>query len=281
MDLLTKANGPFSQLVNTISRVHPLWYMLIYIAAIPAFGLLYAFGAPHGFYAPYARYEPGGVSDAVQLASSLEGALQRSLGANADREFLIGNWKLDLRSLRVDEVKSNDGSEVSFRIRFSANGVGMLSGASQVGWSAVITVPERPTSAVLLGQNKLLTYRFPDVDFSGYASPFRESNAELFKLVFAEQEYAHERSAPALALISQEEMQFNRYLQGIKGDSSAVSGHTWRMIYVSAVVITTLGLGDIVPVSMEARFLIAAEAIFGIILAGFFLNALAYRASHR
>ncbi|TBZ35965.1 two pore domain potassium channel family protein [Rhizobium leguminosarum bv. viciae] len=53
------------------------------------------------------------------------------------------------------------------------------------------------------------------------------------------------------------------------------------MTYVSAVVITTLGLGDIVPISPMARTLVAAEAVIGILLAGLFLNALASQMSKR
>ena len=46
-----------------------------------------------------------------------------------------------------------------------------------------------------------------------------------------------------------------------------------RMFYFSCVCITTLGFGDIVPVSLTARMLIAIESILGIILIGYFLYA--------
>lgn len=48
----------------------------------------------------------------------------------------------------------------------------------------------------------------------------------------------------------------------------------WRMFYFSAVTITTLGYGDIVPISDHARMLVATESILGIILIGLFFNAL-------
>ena len=51
------------------------------------------------------------------------------------------------------------------------------------------------------------------------------------------------------------------------------------MFYLSAVVLTTLGLGHIVPMTAASRFFVALEAITGITLAGLFLNALAFRAS--
>ena len=47
-----------------------------------------------------------------------------------------------------------------------------------------------------------------------------------------------------------------------------------RMFYLSAVTITTLGFGDIVPVSDCARFMVATEVVIGVVLIGIFLNAL-------
>ncbi|HET7463449.1 MAG TPA: potassium channel family protein [Longimicrobium sp.] len=53
--------------------------------------------------------------------------------------------------------------------------------------------------------------------------------------------------------------------------------HTFgRMLYLSAVTLTTVGYGDIVPLTDTARIAVACEAIFGIVLVGLFLNALAY-----
>lgn len=195
-------------------------------------------------------------------------------------QFVIDDWKLDLDSLRVDDVDSADGTKMSFRVRFSANGTGKLEGARQLGWSIIASVPESPTSAKLY-RDSVVINRFPEVDFSKYISPFKDQNEKLFRIIFSQQIYGFDMSAPALALNDKEDLQFRRYLQAIKGDPSAASGHLWRMIYLSAVVITTLGLGDIVPITWQARTLVASEAIGGIVLAGFFLNALAFRASGR
>jgi hypothetical protein len=268
-----------AQLILVLSRIHPLVYLILYLTAMPVFALLYAFMAPHGFYAPYARYEPSAQEDRAQLASSLEAALQHSFSARSGQDFVIGNWKLDTSSLRVDDIKSSDGTQLSFRVRMSAVGIGEWEGARQFGWGIVVTVQERPTSAVFHGPNAIITYRFPDVDVSRYSGPFKEDSTRLFEVVFGQGEKEIGILAPALALNWQEESHLQRYLRGIKGDASSVSGHFSRMIYLSAVVITTLGLGDIIPITGRARVLVAAEAVTGIAFAGLFLNALAYRAS--
>jgi voltage-gated potassium channel Kch len=47
-----------------------------------------------------------------------------------------------------------------------------------------------------------------------------------------------------------------------------------RMLYFSAVTITTLGYGDIVPVTSTARGIVTIEIILGPLLFGLFLNSL-------
>src|SRR5689334_25270235 len=47
-----------------------------------------------------------------------------------------------------------------------------------------------------------------------------------------------------------------------------------RMLYFSAVTISTLGYGDIVPVSTRARVMVTLEVIWGPVLLGLFLNSL-------
>jgi hypothetical protein len=63
------------------------------------------------------------------------------------------------------------------------------------------------------------------------------------------------------------------------GVSTGVGRSPGRMLYLSVVVITTLGLGDIVPITDRARAILGVEAICGIVLAGLFLNAVAWRGS--
>lgn len=48
----------------------------------------------------------------------------------------------------------------------------------------------------------------------------------------------------------------------------------WHSLYFSIVTITTLGFGDIYPVTTCSRFLVSLETIGGVIFIGLFLNAL-------
>jgi Ion channel len=60
-----------------------------------------------------------------------------------------------------------------------------------------------------------------------------------------------------------------------EGDPKYAPGLLLRMWYFSATTVTTLGFGDITPVTSPARTIVGLEAISGVVLIGLFLNALA------
>lgn len=66
-----------------------------------------------------------------------------------------------------------------------------------------------------------------------------------------------------------------------RGTPAPASFGFGRYLYLSVVTITTLGFGDMVPVTDRARGLVAVEAIVGVVLAGLFLNALAVKIAER
>lgn len=64
--------------------------------------------------------------------------------------------------------------------------------------------------------------------------------------------------------------QYDKALQGKITDI----GKFGRMMYFSVTTITTLGYGDIVPLTAQTRFFVALESVLGIILIGLFLSSL-------
>ena len=82
----------------------------------------------------------------------------------------------------------------------------------------------------------------------------------------------------AIQLTSDEALALKMKLEELAGDPTKLTGSYLRMLYFSSIVITTVGFGDIVPISILSRSSVAIEAVVGVILAGLFLNAIAYRA---
>lgn len=71
------------------------------------------------------------------------------------------------------------------------------------------------------------------------------------------------------------------YSAVLRGQPIPAPGGFDRYLYFSVVTITTLGYGDIVPLTDRARLTVGVEALYGVVMAGLFLNAVARRASKR
>jgi hypothetical protein len=70
---------------------------------------------------------------------------------------------------------------------------------------------------------------------------------------------------------------FKSYRNSIMGESGKLTSNIFRMLYFSFVTITTIGYGDILPITDEMRILIALEAILGTVISGGFLWSLTNR----
>lgn len=89
--------------------------------------------------------------------------------------------------------------------------------------------------------------------------------------VTAQELEANQRKTDIIVLL-------RRYEMYIDGYQSIPSMNVYlRMTYFSIVTITTLGYGDISPVTNRARLLVGIETLLGILLVGLFLNAITRR----
>ncbi len=271
-------NSAFSDVYRHLSALNPFWFFGAYLLVFVGYGLIYDNVAAHEFYAPFARFEPGANSDKERLIDTLETSLRRSLQTRTSAQLVAGDWKVEPNSVQVDGVRSADGTDLQFQIRVSALGIKEFAGGRSYGWSIDVRIPDSP-SMVVYGRDPV-TYRIAEPDYSHGASvPITNDKKALYYLLFGWNDPAHGPSIPGLRLNADEERQLASYFRGMKGDASSISDHASRMIYLSAQTITTLGLGDIVPLTPRARILVASEALFGVLLVGLFLNAVAYRAS--
>jgi hypothetical protein len=69
------------------------------------------------------------------------------------------------------------------------------------------------------------------------------------------------------------------YIEAMQGFPDSMSGNFWRMLYYSVTTMTTLGYGDICPITPAARFLSGFQSILGIVLVGLFINSIAFEAN--
>lgn len=255
------ANRAFDRL----SAVQPLYFLVLYMLCVPLFAWAYM-SMPGSFYAPYAKSEPSAVGDARAIVRVIETAVHQHLQSLEERRLKFPSkspdteWRVLPHRLFATRW---DITENSIKLVF---GIGMSEGAEE---KLVANLPVTIRSFRTVreeGFNDVLVH----IDYDQRAVTAEPLSAYLQKHhVFAGMPIAF-LSGPDRNLIA-------NYLEGYAGDPTRISDSYWRMLYFSVVVITTVGFGDIVPMTAGARALVAVEAIAGALLVGLFLNSIAGR----
>jgi hypothetical protein len=262
---------PFRRVAEQLSSTPPLLFLLCYVILIPCFALIYIFIPDHSFYAPYVRHESTTIDDRGLLRELVGTAVRRQVDRQgADSPVTVAGSQLT--EIVVDDVDSDDGSRITIVM------LGRFGPAPKGEFNVVLRLMmERWNSETATGPNGTSHYHLLEsLDKDGTIQH------TLFTQAFPR--FAASISDPERAFLElndTEHEQVERFVSGVQADPTLAPGAFWRMLYFSAVVVTTVGFGDIVPVAPAARFFTALEAVLGILLAGLFLNSIAYRASHR
>jgi hypothetical protein len=243
---------------------------------VPVFGGLYTFLTPHGFYAPFAQFEPNAKLDMLGVQAALRDSLQRTMTGRDENERSIGSKKFGF--IDVYDVKPLTGDNIGFsfglRIMFWPKGSNLWDSKDVAMVACRVAIGSNEGHEISVNHSFTLWPTGIPYDIAGTDDLSDEQRQVVLKYLL----WQPRVNFYAIFFTSEQASALRGYIQALSGDPSGVSGSYYRMSYLSAVVITTLGLGDIVPISSEARFLVATEAMFGVVVAGLFLNALAYRA---
>ena len=100
------------------------------------------------------------------------------------------------------------------------------------------------------------------------------STRDLLQCIFTARSDSSIR-VPALTIPGALGKDIQSLAEAKRGFPRRIPGQFVRMLYLSASTITTLGFGDIVPLTTAARLLVSSEAVLGILVVGLFLNAVA------
>jgi hypothetical protein len=251
-----------------LSKISPASVLLGYLALIPLFGVLYCVLPGQNFYAPYARMEPLALVDAATVKRNITASMVSSYRGH---ESSSGGWEIARSDIKTDDLATESSDALRFVVYFFAmkHEDGRIT-ASTGG----------PQFTVRLSQKKIVTEKRPGWMVCHLVA-VPEEQAELAPVLFNRHLLFHPPEVPiqadAVCWGAAEEVSFQNLLAGWSGDPRALSGFGWRMAYFSATTITTVGFGDIVPITAVARALTGIEAIAGWVLAGLFLNSLASR----
>jgi len=251
----------------------PVVYFLVFIGFAWWYARLIPRGFSANFYTSTAQYEPGAQAGLQLLRQDIETA---ALGQMSQG----GTWSA--RS----EPRSQDGEITDLQvtpqaISFRYTASRMLHRIGHQDLSAGVVIPlARPAQPHSGGANASAYWRAQVT--SARSVEWRDGRPTSHELPPNAPDWLPRRPVGAtegtgwLQLRGETSRALEQYRQ-TGGVSSRPIDVFWRALYLSAATITTLGYGDIVPVSTVARLSVGLEAFGGVCLVGLFVNALARR----
>jgi hypothetical protein len=260
-----------------------LWfYALLYVGLIVVFAAIFS-AMPGQFYHSTTSFEPetGKFKDRLQVRLAKD--IKRNISPAKPDAPEVGPWKIT--SVLVSELTLRDKWVVASTYlmgmdskppmrRFEAMFNLGISAKGSVKTSISQPVRDAEGQIVAVTNPPILNHREAEITnlkVNGVESmpvllsdlfPCR-SSTRIYPLCVELEEDA-DRDIEALVLL-------------LTGQPESGMDSFWRMLYFSVVTITTLGFGDIVPVTRVARGLVTFEAFLGPLLLGCFLAAIGSR----
>ncbi|MGE4291296.1 MAG: potassium channel family protein [Desulfovibrio sp.] len=254
---------------NLLAQVPSLGWALCFLALIPVFAGIYTLHSD-GFYHSTVRHEQSWHDLCRRIATGVHDATARVAGfTSEDKMARRGGKAVDPEGILVTSVEPADEG-VSLRLLLPV--VDELRNTAET----------RPVGVLLTDvyglkkevQGKTMHY-YLAVPKGGDSWPVPPA------CIFPGDAAYPGREAAILPVPETLHRDIRTLLDSARGFPSDNEHVFWRMFYLSAVSITTLGYGDIVPINNTTRCLVSAEAILGLVLVGLFLNSLSHERDRR
>lgn len=289
----TKFRQNSRRISSLLALVPSIAYGGLYLLLIPCFAGIYEMLAGD-FYHSTVQFESTLHGEADSLLGELRQAVrEKFLKVHRGDVASVDGWTLafsdvSFYSLKIEEEQVSLTVGATFKsepmepiFEFESNSMSNSDFTRHM--EAVVrprvSIPLGFTYAMRLPGEKQIT-DFKVVQFQEYAPMEIEGlKPPPLSALFP---YHPEGVAPGLVVIAMPRSlsrKFVDFARATRGFPSGVRGGYPRMLYLSTVTITTLGYGDIVPLTPLARFLVALEAILGVVFVGLFLNALTHENS--
>jgi Ion channel len=267
----TKKTVKFGQIIKKLWR-KPSFWASVYLALIPTFAFFY-YLLPNSFHHGTIRFEQYLEQDKENILKSLKESIVSSFEKKYGAKIAtIGDCKMNIQGLDIYNLEV-EGKKYSFRSLYSCNKDidDMLFGKMKLSFYAKkVTMSENSNQTYFIYAEEM---QGTSVKMDSLFPGFEKWHVELAR--DEPEEYYNNNNFGYLTVSPELQNQLIAYADGAAGLPSQSSGSFWRMLYLSAITITTVGFGDIVPITNFARILVSAEAVLGIVLIGLFLNSLA------
>lgn len=264
---------------ENLGKIPSMGYAFTYLICIPVFALFYWI-APYQFYHSTVKYESVLNYDADRILRDIRKEIISEFHkSHGSYTAIDGSWSLNITSINVYSLKPVSDS-TKFTIKLELWGVDSMKSVQAVMSINVYIENKESFSSFSPGDKWHTVFKRPDIE-NGKKLLFSP------KLIFPHE--LNKSSMPANSTNETIWFPISRplnnkiigFAHAVKGFPSKASGSYARMFYFSAVTITTLGYGDIVPITNITRILVAIESILGLILIGLFLNSLSWEKQFR
>lgn len=288
-----------------LGRIPSLIYALTYLICIPLFALIYN-SLPYQFYHATVQYENSLFDDKDSILKIINDAIvERFKISNKSSEKITKlGWKVSINQLYFESIQVEGNKlKIPFIIYLQQKNLSENTYSIKRVRSEFLVTLAKAVSGKDGSEIYLLEIAVSDSDEN---SPIEFLLSEMIgDPLYAQSEYGSTTVSrfTSEGLVEVESGNFNEcsnvkcrsisigvseevykkikeLLEIYNGKPPNSEGNFWRMFYLSSVTITTLGYGDIVPVTTTTRILISLETVLGVILIGLFLNALAYENSN-
>jgi Ion channel len=258
------------------SKLRPLRFGFIYLTLVPLFALGYWLLPSQSLHDSNVIFEGSLAHDADALVNGMTSAVKDRVAIGANWRAAGGIFEIRRDSVRVSKIDAPKQGRIT--VGLEGEYIGDRRGRIGLGHFDV------PVEVTL--ESQLVRQQVGQVAQVGYpaelGAAWRSAGAQytgppLSTLLPPPPESLPLPPAESGILMMPQGLysRFAAFVNAAEGDPYYSSGRFGRMLYLSATTITTLGIGDISPVSGTARLLMGLEALLGIVAIGLLLNDLA------
>jgi hypothetical protein len=253
----------FRQVGDWLGQFPSLLFLTTYLALIPLCAFLYYF-MPYDFYSSTVRYEPQLKAEKDDISKRLK------------QHFLDDKSSKYRNKYPSDFIILRDIPD--FNIQTSNEGVNVI--------VRLIVIVENNPDVTLVVSLYLDSHSYSiasnESDPLEYVkvTPTMISDHSVNLSDFFPCHYDKWQSSACLGMTTSEHSELLSLSLTEQGLPTEKQSSYTRMLYFSAVTMSTLGYGDIVPITERARFLVTIQIFLGPVLIGLFFNALARESQH-
>jgi Ion channel len=232
------------------------------------------------FVEPNLRLEPTILRERVHLLTGVTSALSRLTRRPTPRQLGHGRSELQENAIAATELIAPQGGDPrTLELKIEYRGTARY--ADVEGTSFWISVATNSTTVFSTPEGKREYMLFNIEAASKGEGRSNDAQQMLLKVIppFGFAPLNGGKPTEYLRVRYQLGRELQAFAAAQEGEPTAAPNLFPRMLYFSATTITTLGIGDIQPITELARALVTAEAILGLVIIGLFLNALAVRAA--